>query len=279
MADISAKSLIVDLLSASPEQRIPVGGLVRVAEVFGIAESSLRVALSRLCAAGTVIPVCRGEYSLSGAAAPLQRRVSSWRSATDDRVPWDGGWVCVHGPIKGRSKAALAERRALRLLGFAEVDSSLRVRPDNLRGGVAALRERLQGLGLGEAHLVGRLDALTDADVTRLAGHWDPRSIGAGHDAMREHLTSSAAGLLELPLDEALRESFHLGGEAIRQIVLDPLLPEELGDPAPLRALVRAMDDYDRLGRGLWEAFFGDAATRAPARDGGLPAESIGGLA
>ncbi len=277
MAEIGAKSLIVDLLSASPEQRIPVGGLVQVAHVFGIGESSLRVALSRLCAAGTVVPVSRGEYTLSRAAAPLQRRVSSWREATADRVPWDGSWVCVHGLIKGRSKAVLSERRALRLLGFAEVTPSLRVRPENLRGGVPAIRERLRALGLAEERMVGRLDELTDADRDRLATHWDPSSIAAGHDAMREHLASSAASLADRPLEEALRESFHLGGEAIRQIVLDPLLPEALGDPEPLRALVRAMDDYDRLGRGLWEAFFGDPAVRAPARDGGLEAESVVG--
>lgn len=276
---MSAKSLIVDLLSASPQQRIPVGGLVRAAEVFGIGESSLRVALSRLCAAGTVVPFRRGEYSLSETAAPLQRRVSSWRTATADRVPWDGAWVAVHGAIKGRSKGAAAERRALRLLGFAEHGSALRVRPDNLRGGVAALRERLRALGLVEARLVGRLDGLTEDDVAALAAGWDPASLGAAHDAMREHLASSARRLGELPLEEAVRQSFHLGGEAIRQIVLDPLLPAELADPAPLRALVAEMEDYDRLGRGLWGAFFGDAAARAPARDGGLPAETLGGHA
>ena len=124
--------------------------------------------------------------------------------------------------------------------------------------------------------MVGRLTELSGDDEARLTAHWDLSSIAAAHDAMREHLASSAERLADLSLEEAVRQSFHLGGEAIRQIVLDPLLPEELADPEPLRALVGEMDDYDRLGRGLWEAFFGDPALHTPARDGGLPAETIG---
>jgi len=46
-----------------------------------------------------------------------------------------------------------------------------------------------------------------------------------------------------------------LGGRMIREIVLDPLLPEPLVPAAERAALVAAMRDYDRLGRACWAAF------------------------
>lgn len=44
-------------------------------------------------------------------------------------------------------------------------------------------------------------------------------------------------------------ESFTLGGQVIRQIVLDPLLPPPLVPAGELSALVRAMRAYDGAGR------------------------------
>ncbi|MCC7541662.1 MAG: hypothetical protein IT379_35920 [Deltaproteobacteria bacterium] len=50
-----------------------------------------------------------------------------------------------------------------------------------------------------------------------------------------------------------------LGGEAIRQIVFDPLLPEPLVDAVERRAFVDAAVRYDAFGRRVWRRHFGVA--------------------
>ena len=50
-------------------------------------------------------------------------------------------------------------------------------------------------------------------------------------------------------------ESFLLGGRVIRELVLDPQLPEPLAPEAERRALVAAMRRYDRAGRRAWASF------------------------
>jgi phenylacetic acid degradation operon negative regulatory protein len=54
-----------------------------------------------------------------------------------------------------------------------------------------------------------------------------------------------------------MAESFRLGGAAIRQIVLDPLLPEPIVPAAERRALVEAVRRYDRIGRRVWAGWLG----------------------
>ena len=52
-----------------------------------------------------------------------------------------------------------------------------------------------------------------------------------------------------------MAESFLIGGEAIRRIVLDPLLPDAIVPTAERDALVRAMTAYDDIGRRCWASF------------------------
>jgi phenylacetic acid degradation operon negative regulatory protein len=83
-----------------------------------------------------------------------------------------------------------------------------------------------------------------------------------------------------------MAESFLLGGRAIREIVLDPLLPEPLVPATERAALVGAMRRYDRAGRAAWSTFLRDAGmsgvhTPAPGRVMGTPGHlaATGGLA
>ena len=63
-----------------------------------------------------------------------------------------------------------------------------------------------------------------------------------------------------------MSESFRLGGEAIRLLVYDPLLPEPIVAPGERRALVEAMRRYDRLGRQAWAGWLGDDIAYTPPR-------------
>jgi hypothetical protein len=61
--------------------------------------------------------------------------------------------------------------------------------------------------------------------------------------------------LSSLTPHEAMVESFLSGGRAIRQLALDPLLPDEICPSSGRNALLDAMRRYDRVGRAVWAGF------------------------
>jgi len=268
----SPKSLIVDLLSTLPpdaegeRSSMPVRALVAAAGLFGIEENALRVALARLLASGVVERDERGRYRLGPAGRAVGRQVASWRHAEARTGPWDGGWLGAHTPglSRGRGREAKRHARALRLLGLRPLAPGLEVRPDNLVGGVAAVRERLRALGLPPEVPVFRMEAL-DADLDARARRlWDAKALRRSYTDARRLLARSARRLDGLEPEEAMVETFLLGGRVLRQIVLDPLLPDPIAPAAERRALGRAMREYDRLGRGCWAPFL--AGHGAPHR-------------
>jgi phenylacetic acid degradation operon negative regulatory protein len=103
--------------------------------------------------------------------------------------------------------------------------------------------------------LVARLDGLDPATTARAAALWDVDGLRASYKETHQRLAASAKRLPRLAPARAMVESFVLGGSAIRQIVLDPLLPEPLVPAAERAALVAAMREYDRVGRDCWAAF------------------------
>jgi phenylacetic acid degradation operon negative regulatory protein len=257
MPEPSPRSLALDLLSTLRGESMPVGALVAAGALFGIPENGMRVALTRLLGAGALARDERGRYRLGPAAAPLNERVVAWRSLEDRVRCWEGGWVAVHcaGLPRGRGAAAERAARALRLLGFAQFARDLALRPDNLRGGVAGVREELRGLGLparAEVFALSELDA--DAE-SRARGLWDAAALRAGYARSRLALAKSEARLQRATEEAAMVESFRLGGRVIRELVSDPLLPEPLVPVAVRRALAAALRRYDRAGRRVWAGF------------------------
>lgn len=243
MAGLSAKTLVMGLLSASREGALPVRVMNKGAEIFGISSNSLRVALTRLVAKGALTTIGRGEYGLSEAARRRNLRVVSWRDAEKMLRPWSGHWVAV---VAARPGPALAT------LGYQPLRPALWLRPDNLVGGVAEARQRLMDFGLGSGAVVGQLSELADAEAGEAAVLWDPVQLADEHRALRLRLQQTSALLRQLPVEEAARTTFTLGGEAIRQIILDPHLPRELDDGEERRSLVKCMFAFDREGRAVW---------------------------
>jgi phenylacetic acid degradation operon negative regulatory protein len=265
----TAKGFVLDMLSTLRGGVIPVRALVSAAALLGIAENNVRVALARLLAAGQVRRDERGRYGLGASAEPVGRQVRSWREIEERTARWDGGWIGVHGPGAGsRSGAARRAERALRLLGFRTLAPGLEIRPDNLRGGVAQVREQLYELGLERGTPVFAmrdLDAASEAQARRL---WDVAALRVGYRRSLTELERSERRLARLPERASMVESFRVGGHVIRQLVLDPLLPEPLVPAEERAALVRALRRYDRLGRTCWARFMRDAGAphfHAPA--------------
>lgn len=261
MAKPTAKRLVLELLSAAAPQEVPAFVLVQAAALFHVSEVNVRVTLARLVAAGTLDVTGRGLYRLGEDAQALTKQVTSWRELEKQLKRWDGAWACVHTGDLGRSdRAALRRReRALRLLGFRALSPSLEVRPDNIEGGVAALRERLVSLGLPESALVFRasdLDAKTDARARAL---WDGKRLTASYRQTRERMDRWLVASQELSPETAAKEAFLFGGDVLRQILFDPRLPEPLVDVAERRAMVDAAKRFDAHGRRLWFRIFGTA--------------------
>ncbi len=259
----SPKSLIVDLLSTLPRSRrgsMPVRALVASGRGFGIAENSVRVALARLHAAGTVDRDERGRYRLGARMEAMRREVASWKTRHEDVRDWnDRGWIglITKGTERLSRRVASRRERARFLLGFRALEPHLHVRPDNLAGGVERARDRLHALdpSLQEGSLVVGLAQLDTETEQRAIGLWDPAEAVAAYGRSRRRLADSEANLSALSAEEAMVETFLVGGEVLRQVALDPLLPEEIVPARSREDLVAAMRHYDKLGRRCWAGF------------------------
>ncbi|HEX7409588.1 MAG TPA: PaaX family transcriptional regulator C-terminal domain-containing protein [Candidatus Binatia bacterium] len=264
--DLTPKSLILDLLSTVPKSSMPVGALVAAGELFGISENNLRVTLARLRAAGMVDQDDRGRYRLAQEAAPVGKQVTSWRNVEQRARTWNGGWIAVHTAAVQRSERRAHRHgdRALRFLGFERFDAGLHLRPDNLADGVEPVRQQLYELGLDGKGLVFGIRDLDSKAERRARRLWDTAALRDGYRSALAALKQSERRLADLPPREVLVESFLLGGRVIRQIVLDPLLPEPLVPTNERKALVEAMCGYDRAGRSCWLSFLRQVAEGTP---------------
>jgi phenylacetic acid degradation operon negative regulatory protein len=257
----TARSLILDLLSTLRRGSMPVRALVEAGGLLGIEENNIRVSLARLYASKRIERDERGRYRLGPAVAAISQQLRNWR-LLDTRVrPWKAEWIAVHHPRLGRGPARRRRERALDLLGFREFETGLSLRPDNLRGGLAEVRDQLVALAsgteprdcaLGRVFIVRDLDPSSDLEVRSL---WDADAIAEASRRALESLRESESRLADLDNDEAMAETFLVGGRVLRQLLRHPLLPAEILVPEPLADLLAAMKRYDAIGRDSWTRF------------------------
>ena len=248
----SARGLVLDLLSTlRAGSAMPVGALVEAGALFGISENNVRVTVARLLASGHVARDERGAYRLGGTSRSIGAHVRTWRDRDRRIRKWTGGWLAVHAGASGRSPQR-GRDRALRLFGFAALRPGLWLRPDNLAQPLDDVRRELAALGLPPGDLIcalADLDAASDARARRL---WDVAALRRTYRDLGAALAASEARLARLAPGKAMAESFVLGGRALRQLLLDPLLPDAICPPDERDALLEQMRRYDRLGRLAW---------------------------
>lgn len=249
----TARSAALSFLSTSGGP-MRAAALARRAEVLGVDAAALRVALGRLVREGIARSPERGSYAIGATGAAMNALARGWRGIEARVRDWDGRWLLVGADHLGRSdrpRLRLRER-ALRLGGFAPAPAGLWVRADNLAEPLDVTAARLVALGLdAEALVIGEAAVLADRDAAFRAA-WDRSAIEAGYRFWIAEMAASAARVATLPLEPAARETLLLGQAVIRAINLDPLLPAELVDTGLRRALLAAMEAYDRTGRALW---------------------------
>ena len=260
----TARSLILDLLATLRRGTMPVRALVDAGNVLGIEENNIRVSLARLYSSGRIERDERGQYRLGPAVEAISGQIRGWRELTGRTQTWSGHWVAVHQAKLGRGPARRRREKALTLLGFRELAPGFSLRPDNLRGGVAALRAQLvelaspanpngtSGAAMGRVFIVSDLDPKTDLEARSL---WDADALVRESRESSARLRESAEELAGRPTEQAMVETFLVGGAVLRQLLRHPLLPAEILDPEPLATLLAEMKRYDELGRACWAPF------------------------
>ncbi len=104
------RHLILNLLLGSESQALTAREAVVSCALFGVRESSARVALARLALAGLVETPGRGAYRLGRNAQELAAHVATWRAVEQRVCEWRGDWVCVHVGALGRRDRAAGDR-------------------------------------------------------------------------------------------------------------------------------------------------------------------------
>jgi len=202
---LTARSAVLSTLLGAHPPRLPARSLVRVGELFDIAEGTIRVALSRMVAAGDLTQV-NGDYQLTRRLRARQARQD--QSRTPAAHPWTGDWeIAVVTAARRPPSERTAFRTAMAELRLAELREGTWLRPANLsRPRPALVVEQC-------TFLTGRPES------PDLAGAlWDlPAWADRGRD-------------LAAALDEAadLPSSFILAAGVLRHFLADPLLPAEL---------------------------------------------------
>jgi phenylacetic acid degradation operon negative regulatory protein len=248
---LTARSVLASVLLGTDPPWLPTSRLVRTAELFGIADGTARVALSRMLSAGEAVAE-DGGYRLVGRLAERQARQQVSRRAAVRA--WDGTWelATVDGDARRPAAARAALREACRQLRLGELREGVWARPDNL-------------------------DPARSPDAAAVLAEWCHRWRGAAPDplpqaddlwdlpvwqAHAEELRDEMARLLA-PLEAhdrgALADGFVVSAAVLRHLQADPLLPDELL-PAdwPGTELRAEYDRYDRAYRAVLIEWFAE---------------------
>ena len=228
---LTARSLALSTLLGTHPPRLPVRAMVAVGELFGIAEGTMRTALSRMLTSGEVL-ADDGWYSLG---ERLQRRQATLDAARHLAAePWDGRWWFA---IVGAERRSHPSRRTFRALmrehRMGELRPEVWLRPANLPGppsldGVVIVRGMIE-----------------DADPVDLTTQlWDLDALVATSDELTD-LVGEAVHWLEPGDPAVLHDTFLLSVAVVRFLSTEPHLPGALvGGAWPPDALRAA---YDRL--------------------------------
>jgi phenylacetic acid degradation operon negative regulatory protein len=206
MPDMTARSVVLSVLLGAHPACATAGELIRLTADFGIKETTLRVALTRMVGAGDLIRSADG-YRLSDRLLGRQRRQDD---AIDPRVRrWRGDWVVlIVTAVGGDARTRAALRNAMHDKRFGELREGVWMRPDNL------------DLDLDD-DVAGRVRTLKarDAAPAGLAAQlWDmPGWARTGH-----RLLDEMAAADDVP------GRFVVAAAVVRHLLTDPVLPEEL---------------------------------------------------
>jgi phenylacetic acid degradation operon negative regulatory protein len=203
---MTARSVVLSVLLGAHPAWATASELIRLTADFGIKETTLRVALTRMVSAGDLIRSADG-YRLSDRLLARQRRQDE---AMRPRVrTWRGDWILLIITSVGtdaRTRAAL--RTTMHHQRFGELREGVWMRPDNLD----------PQLDPKVAARVRVLRARDDAPAELAAQLWNlPAWAETGHRLLDEMTQAS-----DVP------GRFVAAAAMVRHLLTDPMLPAEL---------------------------------------------------
>jgi phenylacetic acid degradation operon negative regulatory protein len=206
MPSMTARSVVLSVLLGAHPAWATASELIRLTADFGIKETTLRVALTRMVSAGDLIRSADG-YRLSDRLLARQRRQDE---AMRPRVrTWRGDWIMLIITSVGtdaRTRAAL--RTTMHHQRFGELREGVWMRPDNLD----------PQLDPEVAARVRVLRARDDAPAELAAQLWNlPAWAETGHRLLDEMTQAS-----DVP------GRFVVAAAMVRHLLTDPMLPAEL---------------------------------------------------
>ncbi|MBO7922756.1 PaaX family transcriptional regulator [Alteromonas sp. K632G] len=252
-----ARHLLMKLLGSRPGIKMDAASAVRVGALFGISENNIRVTLTRLQSAKLLKLVERGYYQLGKDGEQFAGEISSWHTAESRLCEWRGDWLTVLTTALAKSdrKATRAQDRALKLMGLKKLSADFYVRPNNLNDTVGTTRERLYRLGLDKSAVVFNASDFADATEKKAAGLWQTKNLEASYEEGLIELARSRKRIEGLSLDDAAKEYYIVGDNALKRLVFDPLLPAPLVNVDLRRAFRAKVEEYDKAGAEVWYEF------------------------
>ncbi|MEU4211639.1 PaaX domain-containing protein, C- domain protein [Streptomyces sp. NPDC026206] len=232
---LTARSVVLSTLLGHHPPALPARALVRVGQLFGTAEGTVRTALTRMVAAGD-LEQRDGTYRLTDRLLARQARQDDSRAPRTR--PWAGGWEIA--VVTGERRAApdrAALRQAMAALRLAELREGCWLRPANL------VRDR-------PPVVTGQCTLLTGAP------EGDPAALAAALwdlDGWARHARALEAALEALPEGpDRLAERFTVSAAVLRHLLADPVLPPALLPAGwPGGRLRSRYEAFDRDFRGL----------------------------
>jgi phenylacetic acid degradation operon negative regulatory protein len=206
LARMTARSVVLSVLLGAHPAWASAAELIRLTTDFGIKETTLRVALTRMVSAGDLVRSADG-YRLSDRLLARQRRQDD--AMRPQLRTWHGHWTTLIVTSVGtdpRTRAAL--RTTLHHKRFGELREGVWMRPDNLELDVdVEVRARMR-----------IVQARDDAPAELARQLWDlPSWAGTGQRLVAE---MSRAG--DVPA------RFVVAAAIVRHLLTDPVLPDEL---------------------------------------------------
>lgn len=227
---LTTRSILLSLLLGSHPPVMTVAALVEFAGLFGIADGTVRTALSRMVDRGELL-VDDATYRLSGPLLARQAEQDIGRRRFDDG--WDGAWYAI---IVTSDRRSLADRRVFRARAvgakLGELRPGLWMRPANID--ISA--------DLHDALITrGPLLAGSGADLARSL--WDLASIDDASMALTAAL-GTAGNSLHHDGPAGIPQAFATLALALRHLRTEPQLPAALH---PTNAGDRLRAHYDEV--------------------------------
>jgi phenylacetic acid degradation operon negative regulatory protein len=206
MPNMTARSVVLSVLLGAHPAWATASELIRLTADFGIKETTLRVALTRMVGAGDLIRSADG-YRLSDRLLARQRRQDeAMRPRTR---AWRGYWhllIVTSVGTDARTRAAL--RISMHHKRFGELREGVWMRPDNLD----------LDLDPDVAGRVRVLKARDDVPGELAAQLWDLPEWAATGDRLLDEMAAAT----DIP------GRFVVATAVVRHLLADPMLPAEL---------------------------------------------------